>query len=180
MKVIEDINIDWQSTPALWMAYRGSGERIKHRGMGKTETLALADLLEQELDEIVQEPSLPEQRAMGVSGASRATETYGMLHKKMTFNEWWYDHRIKNGWGDTKQRRELARAAWEAAAAQDVPAYVLFALAAANGHATELREAWRRGVIDERDGQGGTRSNRNVDVEVGTRRALEMLAPVPK
>lgn len=41
-------------------------------------------------------------------------------------------------------------------------------------HIRELREAWRRGVIDERDGQGGTRSNRNVDVEVSLRDALEV------
>lgn len=34
----------------------------------------------------------------------------------MTFEEWWYDWRIKNNIGDTKQREEIARAAWNAAA----------------------------------------------------------------
>lgn len=40
-------------------------------------------------------------------------------------------------------------------------------------HVTELRKAWRTGAIDERDGYGGLRSNRNVDVEVALRKALE-------
>lgn len=40
-------------------------------------------------------------------------------------------------------------------------------------HVRELREAWRTGALDERDGGGGTRSNRNVDVEVALRNALE-------
>lgn len=68
MKVIEDICIDWQSTPRLWMAYRGDGEHIKHSGLGKTPIEALAHLIEKETDadEIVWEPSLAEQRAMGV------------------------------------------------------------------------------------------------------------------
>lgn len=39
-------------------------------------------------------------------------------------------------------------------------------------HVEELREAWRTGAIDERDGRGGLRSNRNVDVEVALRKAL--------
>lgn len=54
MKVIEDIRIDWQSTPRLWMAYRGDGERIKHSGLGRTPIEALAHLIEQELE---QEPA---------------------------------------------------------------------------------------------------------------------------
>lgn len=40
-------------------------------------------------------------------------------------------------------------------------------------HVEELREAWRTGAIHERD--GGTRSNRNVDVEVSLRAALDAL-----
>ena len=40
-------------------------------------------------------------------------------------------------------------------------------------HVKELREAWRTGAIRECDGNGGTRSNRNVDVEVRLRRVLE-------
>jgi Ribonuclease G/E len=31
-------------------------------------------------------------------------------------------------------------------------------------HLEELEEAWRRGVIWESAGEGGTRSNRNVDL----------------
>lgn len=33
----------------------------------------------------------------------------------MTFDQWWYDWRIKNNLGYTKQRDEIARAAWDAA-----------------------------------------------------------------
>lgn len=39
----------------------------------------------------------------------------------------------------------------------------------------ELREAWRTGAIADRDGKGGERSNRNVEVEVKLRKALESL-----
>lgn len=46
------------------------------------------------------------------------------------------------------------------------------ALIAALGHVQELRDAWERGVISEHDGLGGTRSNRNVDVEVRLRSLL--------
>jgi hypothetical protein len=42
-------------------------------------------------------------------------------------------------------------------------------------HVTELRDAWMRGAIREHDGKGGTRSNRNVDVEVELRRTLAAL-----
>ena len=38
------------------------------------------------------------------------------------------------------------------------------ALDAAAKHVTELENAWLRGALEERDGQGGTRSNRNVQV----------------
>lgn len=47
-------------------------------------------------------------------------------------------------------------------------------------HVEELREAWRTGALDERDGQGGTRSNRNVDVEVKLRRTLDALGIEPR
>lgn len=50
---------------------------------------------------------------------------------------------------------------------------LLAASEAALAHVRELREAWRTGAIDERDGGGGTRSNRNVDVEVALRDAVE-------
>lgn len=33
-------------------------------------------------------------------------------------------------------------------------------------HTWELRESWERGIITEHDAQGGTRSNRNADLDV--------------
>ena len=39
-------------------------------------------------------------------------------------------------------------------------------------HVSELREAWQRGNIHEFDNQGGTRSNRNVEVEAKLQKAL--------
>ena len=39
-------------------------------------------------------------------------------------------------------------------------------------HLRELREAWSRGCINETDGKGGTRSNRNVDMETLLRKAM--------
>lgn len=42
-------------------------------------------------------------------------------------------------------------------------------------HTQELREAWRTGALSERDGMGGSRSNRNVDVEHALRTALASL-----
>lgn len=55
---------------------------------------------------------------------------------------------------------------------QDVPALcaalreVLALLRECEEHMQELRDAWERGVFDEHDGRGGTRSNRNVEVLV--------------
>lgn len=49
---------------------------------------------------------------------------------------------------------------------------------AALAHATELRDAWDRGAISERDGKGGLRSNRNVDVQRALCAAL--LTPAQK
>lgn len=43
---------------------------------------------------------------------------------------------------------------------------------AALSHVVELRDAWERGALSEHDGGGGTRSNRNVEVENGLRAAL--------
>lgn len=97
---------------------------------------------------------------------------------RMTFAEWWHDYRVKNGMGIPKKQEEAARAAWNACANQNVPAYVLLTLVAANKHTEELREAWQRGVIDERDvGHGNARCNRNFDVAFATRKALGMLQP---
>lgn len=55
--------------------------------------------------------------------------------------------------------------------AVDVPS-LLAACRQALVHVEELREAWRTGAISEHDGRGGTRSNRNVEVEVALRGAL--------
>lgn len=49
---------------------------------------------------------------------------------------------------------------------------LLEACEAALNHVRELREAWRTGALSERDGRGGSRSNRNVDVENALRNAL--------
>lgn len=43
---------------------------------------------------------------------------------------------------------------------------------AAIEHTDELEDAWQRGCIQERDGLGGTRSNRNVEVNRSLRAAL--------
>ena len=40
-------------------------------------------------------------------------------------------------------------------------------------HLEELRNAWQRGYISEHDTHGGTRSNRNMDVLVEVRAALQ-------
>lgn len=52
MTVIRDIEIQYQSTPRLWMALRegycGCGECKFPVGYGKTPMEALADLMEQE------------------------------------------------------------------------------------------------------------------------------------
>jgi hypothetical protein len=42
-------------------------------------------------------------------------------------------------------------------------AEMLWALQSALLHLEELKDAWARGAINESDGLGGTRSNRNVD-----------------
>jgi hypothetical protein len=39
-------------------------------------------------------------------------------------------------------------------------------------HLEELEDAWRRGCISEHDRQGGTRSNRNVEVLILVRKLL--------
>ena len=39
-------------------------------------------------------------------------------------------------------------------------------------HTDELEDAWQRGAIVESDGMGGTRSNRNVEVNRALRKAL--------
>lgn len=54
MKIVQDIRIDYQSTPALWMAYREgtcfAEDSRPTYGLGKTPIEALAHLIEQEMD----------------------------------------------------------------------------------------------------------------------------------
>lgn len=40
-------------------------------------------------------------------------------------------------------------------------------------HVLELEDAWQRGCVSEHDGKGGIRSNRNVEVRVAIRKALD-------
>lgn len=49
------------------------------------------------------------------------------------------------------------------------------ALQVCHAHLAELRQAWGRGAIDENDGKGGTRSNRNAELEVKVRTILRGL-----
>ena len=42
-------------------------------------------------------------------------------------------------------------------------------------HCEELRGAWERGALDEHDGKGGTRSNRNYNVVLISRTAITKL-----
>lgn len=82
----------------------------------------------------------------------------------------WFDslskHDFENGATLEEIRRALqlrdellktAKAAWE--------------------HVNELREAWRSGVLSEQAWCGGTRSNRNVDVEVALRNVIAKATP---
>jgi len=75
-------------------------------------------------------------------------------------------------WGEYQPEAKTALAACEAEA-------MMKALKAAHSHVLELRDAWERGDISEHDGRGGTRSNRNVDVEVELRHLLARLEPEP-
>lgn len=51
---------------------------------------------------------------------------------------------------------------------------LLKACEAALLHVEELHDAWRRDVIQERDGRGSERVNRNFEVEVKLRVAIRM------
>ncbi len=42
-------------------------------------------------------------------------------------------------------------------------------------HCEELRDAWERGALDEHDGKGGTRSNRNYTVVLAVRASITKL-----
>lgn len=54
------------------------------------------------------------------------------------------------------------------------------ALKIADTHTKELRNAWERGAINECDGLGRTRLNRNVDVDVSVRKALAAIAELDR
>lgn len=54
----------------------------------------------------------------------------------------------------------------------------LVALKIALAHVSELRDAWQRGAIREIDNLGGTRSNRNVDVESTLIKAISLIGSV--
>ena len=49
---MSDIELDWQSTPALWMAYRKGQcfceDCLRKAGLGKTKEEAVAELIEME------------------------------------------------------------------------------------------------------------------------------------
>jgi hypothetical protein len=50
---VRDIRINFQSTPQLWLAHREGWEGSESRepyGLGKTPVIALAELLEKEID----------------------------------------------------------------------------------------------------------------------------------
>ena len=70
--------------------------------------------------------------------------------------------------GDRKRSEIEANARLIAAAPQ-----LLAACEAASEHVQELREAWMTGALSECDGKGGTRSNRNVDVDCQLRKAIQ-------
>lgn len=44
-------------------------------------------------------------------------------------------------------------------------------------HVRELEDAWRSGALTERDGKGGTRSNRNLEVRCSLETALKEPTP---
>ena len=48
---------------------------------------------------------------------------------------------------------------------EELPATTLDVFIVVKKHVDELADAWRRGAIQETDGQGGMRSNRNSDVQ---------------
>lgn len=90
-------------------------------------------------------------------------------------------HFVHCGWGHdgggpryTEAEALALRDAFQAGVAAERArlAPVVEAAEKAHAHTLELREAWRRGAISEHDSLGGTRSNRNVEVEVALRAAL--------
>lgn len=66
-----EIELSWQSTPALWMAYRRGQcfcEECSYKatvGLGKTKEAATAELIEKEREADVRDETLEERRFMG-------------------------------------------------------------------------------------------------------------------
>lgn len=58
-------------------------------------------------------------------------------------------------------------------------ATLILAAQSALDHCEELADAWTTGAIGEHDGEGGTRSNRNHDVAIRLRKALNILGKNP-
>ena len=73
---------------------------------------------------------------------------------------------------DNPDHSDLDAAVFEANRLAGREAAMAAALKIAQGHCEELREAWERGALDEHDGKGGTRSNRNVEVLLAIRATL--------
>jgi len=71
----------------------------------------------------------------------------------------------------TRQAKAIAEHIVRSANSHDA---MVAAMQAMIDHCEELREAWQRGALSEHDALGGTRSNRNVDVLVQAREAMEL------
>jgi hypothetical protein len=110
------------------------------------------------------------------------------------------DERFPTPWAlERRDRDTYIRDAGENSVACDMPYYpwieteamplivhrvnsfdsLLEACRAAKEHVAELREAWQRGCISEHDGKGGTRSNRNADLDLMLSRAISSAEKQP-
>jgi hypothetical protein len=99
---------------------------------------------------------------------------------EFTFNTWKFQTIEGETFGDARQRFQAIHGV-EVLSLQEQSAFLrarnshnqlLEACQAALEHVTELRDAWMRGSLTECDGKGGTRSNRNVTVELELRAAI--------
>ena len=77
-----------------------------------------------------------------------------------------------NGPASEANARFITKCFNEYANLERIAAEAVRALEYALSHVTELRDAWQRGAINECDGKGGMRSNRNVETEQRVRAAL--------
>lgn len=86
------------------------------------------------------------------------------------------ESRSSRGYASVQEMLDATNAEWaaefrESQLVRDLVDAAIDALS----HVEELREAWRTGAISERDGLGGTRSNRNVEIECKLRDAIAAL-----